>query len=75
MPRRKTEPVVDPEPAQEETLVAVIRKISECMESLTRSGLNRAAVIVLLKEETRLGKREIGMVLDSLAELEDRYTK
>ncbi len=55
-------------------LNAEIQKISQAMAKLTASGLTRKAVVVLLKEETKLPKKSIERVLTSLSTLSVRYT-
>lgn len=57
-----------------EALADAIRKISRATEKLTRSGLNREAICVLLVHSTKLSRRAIDRVLDDLASLERRYT-
>ena len=62
------------EETEEETLVEAIRSVSRGVESLRKSGLNRRAIIVLIHDATRnIGMREIGIILDTLPELADRY--
>lgn len=63
------------EPSNERTLPEMIRDVSECVSKLTGKGFNRRAVVVLLRDATGLGKREIESVLDGLTELERRYCK
>lgn len=58
----------------EENLADAIRKISSGMEKLTRSGLTRKAVVVLLKDATGVGKKEIEKVLTGLGTLAQKYT-
>lgn len=58
----------------EENLADAIKKISEGMEKLTRSGLTRKAVVVLLRDHTKVGKKEIERVLGGLAQLAQKYT-
>lgn len=65
-----TTPVAPPEP---EPLADVIRKLSEGIDRLLKSGLNRNAVVVLLRDATGVGKRDIMEVLDALASLSKRY--
>jgi hypothetical protein len=71
MPRKPTPPT----PATERSLPDMIRDVSQHVSSLTGLGCNRRAVVVLLKDATGLGKREVEIVLDGLAELEKRYCK
>ena len=69
--RRVTEPEDE---QQEEDLAKAIRSISRSARKLTKSGLNRRAMVVLLADATKLPRRDIESVLDSLDELADRYT-
>jgi len=62
-------------PPEQDTLADHIRRISDGFQRLTRSGINRYAVVVLLKEATRLSKRDIEAVLGSLKDLERTYCK
>jgi hypothetical protein len=51
-----------------------IQKISQAMTTLTSGGLTRKAVVVLIKEETKLPKKAIERVLTSLGTLGIKYT-
>jgi broad specificity phosphatase PhoE len=68
-----TEPVRLATPPEPEPLADAIRKVSEGMQRLLRSGLNKNAVVVLLHDYCRVGKRDIEKVLDSLGKLEAAY--
>lgn len=59
----------------EDTLPEAIRKISAATQRLTKLGLNRDAVVVLLRDATGLPKKTIMQVLDGLAELERSYCR
>lgn len=74
MPKSKPVPTQATEPT-ERTLPQMIRDVSECVGSLLNRGFNRRAVVVLLRDATGMGKREIEAVLDGLNELEKRYCK
>lgn len=56
------------------TLVAAIVQIKGAMQKLMSSGLNKKAVIVLIQDRTRLNKKDIEKVLDTLCGLEKWYT-
>jgi hypothetical protein len=56
-----------------ENLADAIQKISVSMTRLLKTGLNRDAIITLIKDDTGLGKREIATVLTSLQTLAKRY--
>jgi hypothetical protein len=65
----------DPEkPVEREVLATAITKISEGMQALLKSGLNRDAIIVLLHDRTRLPKSTLNTVLNGLAQLKRDYT-
>lgn len=57
-----------------DTLPEAIRKISAGVQRLSRLGLNRKSVIVLLVHETKIGARTIEEILDGLADLAHKYT-
>lgn len=67
VPVKAAEPEVD-------SLPEAIRKISAGLARLNSTGLNRKAVIVLLRHETGLGIGVIETVFDGLAELARKYT-
>lgn len=62
-------------PIEEEKLVDCIRKISRGFESLSKSGLNQHAIVVLLQDQTKLGRGHITNVLTGLRNLERVYCK
>lgn len=63
-------PATDDRPVD---LAEEIKKISRGFEALKKTGLKRSAIVVLLKDATGLGKRQIEKVLDGLADLEKNY--
>lgn len=62
-------------PVEKEVLAAAIVQIGDSLKRLYDSGLNRRAVVALLADDTKLGKKTIEAVLDSLADLRRTYTK
>jgi siroheme synthase len=73
MAEKKTEPA-----AQEpdgDALAVAIRKISESVAKMTRSGMNRDAIVALIHDDTKVAKRTIVVVLDSLESLARKYTR
>jgi hypothetical protein len=64
----------DPIPTKE-ILATSILQISDAVKKLYDSGLNRHAVVALLADDTKLGKKTIETVLDSLLDLKRTYTK
>jgi len=62
-------------PETKEVLAEAIVKISEAMQQLTASGLNRDAVVVLLAAKTGVTKKDINAVLDGLNRLRGWYCR
>ncbi len=50
-----------------------IAKIEEGLRHIERGGLNRRAIVALIHDSTKLGKRTIEVVLDGLAGLRAQY--
>ncbi len=65
----------DSNPLTKEVLASSIVSISDSVKRLYDSGLNRRAVVALLADDTKLGKKTIETVLDSLLDLRKTYTK
>lgn len=65
----------DENPIAVEVLAAAIVTISMSFKKLLKSGLNRRAVVALIRDDTSLGKGTIEVVLDSLENLANAYTK
>lgn len=63
------------QPITKEILATSIIQISDAVKKLYDSGLNRHAVVALIADDTKMGKRTIEIVLDSLLELRKTYTK
>jgi hypothetical protein len=62
-----------PEPI--EILAEAVVRIGENMEKLEKSGLNRRGVIALVYDYTKIPKRDIEAVLDSLSKLRGWYCR
>lgn len=62
-------------PESKEVLAEAIVKISEAMQQLTSSGLNRDAIVVLLAAKTGVTKKDINAVLDGLNRLRGWYCR
>lgn len=62
-------PAVEPE-----DLAVVIRRVGESFDRLRKSGLNRHAIVTLVSADSKVGKRAVEDVLDSLGNLAQRYT-
>lgn len=74
----KTKVVVrqDPEkPVERNILAQAIVDISRAAKRLADGGLNRDAVIVLLHDRSGIGKRDIGLVLAHLTQLEKEFCR
>ena len=62
-------------PVEKEVLAAAILQISGAVLKLNKSGLNRKAVVALIKDDTGLGKGTVECVLASIQDLQKKYTK
>jgi hypothetical protein len=60
-------------PTDNETLAEAIVKISAGFDHLSKSGLNRKAIVILLNDWTGVGKRDIERVLAGLGDLSKVY--
>ena len=64
-------PVSLPDPAQ---IAESIRRIQDGTQKLLKAGLNRRALLVLLKDSSGISMADIAKVLDSLGTLAATYT-
>ncbi len=62
-----------PEPT--EILAEAVIRISENLEALQNSGLNQRAIVALVYDYTKIAKRDIELVLESLAKLKGWYCR
>lgn len=62
-------------PETPEILAEAIVRIGDAMQKLKASGLNRRAIVTLIQDQTRLGKTDIELVLNSLATLKGYYCR
>lgn len=62
-------------PETTEILAEAVIKIGESMDKLYSSGMNKKAIIVLIANDTKLGKGTIETVLDSLKTLKGYYCR
>ena len=62
-----------PEPT--EILAEAVIRISENLERLYRSGLNQKAVLTLVHDYTKVPKRDVELVLSSLAKMKGWYCR
>ncbi len=80
MPRPKKElkhPQVKLENDTEEPLsviVSSLHKVANGFDQINDSGLSRRAIVLLLHDATRVGKKDIDAILDAAPLLVERYT-
>ena len=74
-PRVKVEQNPD-KPVERPVLAEAIVKISEAVDKLFAGGLNRRAVVALIRDNTSgISKHTIGIVLDVLQDLRRDYCR
>jgi len=56
-------------PVAAEVLATAIIDISDAMKKLNASGLKRRALVALIHDQSKIGKREIEIVLNNLESL------
>lgn len=61
-------------PVDKDILATAICKLSDAINQILLSGLNEEAIIVLLRDQTGISKRDIKLVLHSLGQLRADYT-
>jgi hypothetical protein len=61
------------EPPSQQTLVEAIVAISQAIEKLAKSGLNRKAILILVSASSGVGKRDCEYVLNHLLLLKKNY--
>lgn len=66
---------VPPSPAapDRETLADAIVRISDGVQHLQRSGLNRKAILILLAHQSSVSQKVCAAVIDGLADLRRNY--
>jgi hypothetical protein len=62
-------------PEPDEILAAAIIKISEAMDRLNRGPLKRDTIVLLIHDHTKIARRDIGAVLNTLDSLQRIYLK
>lgn len=70
---KKVPPVKDPAVTAEE-MADAIRRISDGMKDVLHAGLNRRALLVLLRDASGIAMSDIAKVLDGLESLARHYT-
>jgi hypothetical protein len=63
------------EPVAPEIMARSIEEIAKAMKTLSATRLKRDAVIILIHARSKVGKREIELVLNNLEELEQIWLK
>jgi hypothetical protein len=58
-----------------EVFAAQLARISESVQSLSKSGLNRRAIVALIHDNSGLAKSSIELVLNNLEALKANYGK
>ena len=62
-----------PEPT--EILAEAIIRIGESFDKLQKNGLNKTAIVVLIHDYTKIPKRDINIVLESLSKMKGWYCR
>lgn len=66
----------DPEkPVEKNILALAIKDISTALKRLQQSGVTKEAIIVLVKDRTRLSKEDIKTVFAALSQLEQDFVR
>ena len=55
-------------------IVSSLHKVAEGFEQINESGLSRRAIVLLLHDMTRVGRKNIESILDAAPLLVERYT-
>lgn len=72
---RRVQVVKSDPPESTEILAEAIVRIGDAVAKLNGSGLNRKAIILLLQDATKVGKKDIETILDALPRLRGWYCK
>jgi hypothetical protein len=62
-------------PESTEILAEAIVRISEALDSLYKSGVNRDAIVILIQAKTKLSRRDIEAVLNAQKRLAGWYCR
>jgi hypothetical protein len=62
-------------PETTEILAEAIVRIGEAADKLKSSGLNRKAIVLLLHDATKVGKKDIDAILNALPRLRGWYCR
>ena len=60
-------------PVEKEVLADAILKVSDAMRKLSATGLNRKAIVALVKDASGITKKDIEIILDTLVDLKALY--
>lgn len=55
-------------------IVSSLHKVADGFDQINESGLSRRAIVLLLHDATRVGKKDIDAILDAAPLLVERYT-
>lgn len=58
-----------------EILAEAITKVADGFNSLIRSGINRDAIVTLIQADTKVNKKTINLILNSLGGLKKKYCR
>jgi hypothetical protein len=56
-------------------IVSSLHKVADGFDQINESGLSRRAIVLLLHDATRVGKKDIDAILDAAPLLVERYTE
>lgn len=72
---RSPDIIMSDPPETPEVLAAAITNISDGMNKLLASGLNRKAIEVLLYDATRVNKKDITKIISALKDMKRDYCR
>lgn len=62
-------------PETTEILAEAIVRLGDAVKKLDQSGMNRKAIVLLLHDATKVGKRDIEDILDAIPRLKGWYCR
>lgn len=62
-------------PESKEILAESIVKLGKALDELNKSKLNKRAILILLQDATKLPKRDIELIIDSIPRLTAWYCR
>lgn len=72
---RRVQVVKSDPPETTEILAESIVRLGEAVKKLDASGMNRKAIVLLLHDVTKVGKRDIEDILDAIPRLRGWYCR